>query len=145
MLLTGYNLVRGAAVADFRAACQHRFGLAQPETLSAVALLRHIQQQQSLPHQVVQVTGFPDLWRVCSDTAGLTRTLFQLFFARMNWLRGQNPYLYFVLPPEITLNNAAHLDLRLGPDLYADMTLVFGHMRQITSEHYHHDFTVSQV
>lgn len=146
MLMTGYNLVRGSAIEDFRAACSHRFGLAQPETLSVTLLLRHIYRQEPLPHRVVQVTGFPDLWRVCPDTVGLTRTLRQLFFEQhMNWLRNQNPYIYFVLSDEITFNNAAHLDLRLAPKLYADMTLVFGHMRQISADHYHHNFIVSEV
>ena len=145
MLMTGYNLVRGRAVDEFRAAFTHRFSLPEPETMSAISLLRHIQRQRPLPHKVVQVTGFPDLWRVCPDADGLARMLFWLFFERMNWLQNQNPYIYFILPDEVTFNDAAHLYLRLSPDLYADMTAVFGHLRQITSDHYHHNFTVSQV
>lgn len=145
MLLTGYNLVRGRAIEEFRAAFAHRFELPAPETLAAVSLLRHLYRKSSLPHQVVQVTGFHELWRACPDHEGLTRLLFRLFFERMNWLQNENPYIYFILPDKVTFNDAAHLCLRLSPDLYADMTAVFGHMRQITSDHYHHNFTVSQV
>ena len=145
MLMTGYNLVRGRATVEFREAFARRFRVPEPETLSAVSFLRHVQRQQPLPHQVVQVTGFPDLWRVCSDPDGLARMLFRLFFERMNWLQNQNPYVYFVLPDQVTFNEATHLYLRLSPNLYADVTAVFGHMRQITSDHYHHNFTVSQV
>jgi hypothetical protein len=145
MLMTGYNLVRGRAVDEFRAAFTLRFRLPAPETLSVVSFLRHLQRQQPFPHQVVQVTGFPDLWRVCPDADGLARMLFRLFFERMNWLQNQNPYVYFILPDGVTFNEAAHLCLRLSPGLYADVTAVFGHMRQLSSDHYHHTFTVSQV
>lgn len=145
MLQTGYNLVRGQAVAAFRAAFTRRFDQPEPETLSAVSLLRHLYRKSSLPHKVVQVTGFHELWRVCPDPDALTRLLFRLFFERMNWLQNENPYIYFILPDEVTFNDAAHLYLRLSPNLYADMTAVFGHMRQIASDHYHHNFTVSQV
>lgn len=145
MLMTGYNLVRGRAVDEFRAAFSRRFDLPEPETLSVISLLRHVQRRQPLLHRVVQVTGFPDLWRVCPDVDGLARVLFRLFFERMNWLQNQNPYIYFVLPDQVTFNAAAHLYLRLSPQLYADITVVFGHMRQISSDHYHHNFTVSQV
>lgn len=145
MLMTGYNLVRGRAVDEFQAAFTHRFGLPEPETTSAISLLRYMQRQRPLPHKVVRVIGFPELWRVCPDADNLARTLFRLFFERMNWLQNQNPYIYFILPDEVTFNDAAHLYLRLSPNLYADMTAVFGHLRQITSDHYHHNFTVSQV
>lgn len=145
MLMPGYNLVRGSAVEDFRDAFVRRFALPEPETLSAIAFLRHVHGQQSFLHKVVQVTGFADLWRVCPDAEGLGRMLFQLFFRRMNWLQNRNLYIYFVLPDAITFNDATHLYLRLSPENYADMTAVFGHMRQITSDHYHHNFTISQV
>ena len=145
MLMTGYNLVRGRATAEFRQAFAHRFRVPEPETLSAVSFLRHVQRAQPLPHRVVQVTGFPDLWRVCPDADGLARMLFRLFFERMNWLQNQNPYVYFVVPDPVTFNEATHLSLRLSPNLYADVTAVFGHMRQLSSDHYHHNFTVSQV
>jgi hypothetical protein len=42
MLMTGYNLVRGRAVDEFRAAFSRRFDLPEPETLSAISLLRHV-------------------------------------------------------------------------------------------------------
>lgn len=145
MLMTGYNLVRGRAVDEFRAAFAHRFGQPEPETLSAISLLRHIKRKRPFIHKVVRVTGFSDLWCICPDTDGLARMLFRLFFDRMNWLQNQNPYIYFVLPEKVTFNNAAHLYLRLSPNLYADMTAVFGQMRQISSDQYHHNFTVSQV
>lgn len=146
MLMTGYNLVRGRAVQDFRDAFRRRFQMPEPETLSAISLLRQIQRKRSLPHRVVQVTGFPDLWRVCpQESDDLARMLFRLFFKRMNWLQNQNPYIYFVLPDRVTFNDATHLCLRIAPDVYADMTEVFGHMRQISSDHYQHNFTVSQV
>ena len=145
MLRTGYNLVRGRAVDEFRAAFTHRYRLPEPETLSTISLLRHVQREQPFIHKVVQVTGFPDLWRVCPDAEGLTRMLFRLFFDRMNWLQNQNPYIYFILPDDVTFNLATHLHLRLSPHLYADMTAVFGHMQQISSDHYHHTFTVSQL
>jgi hypothetical protein len=145
MLMTGYNLVRGRAVDEFRGAFSHRYGLPEPETLSAISLLRQIQRQQPLPHKVVQVAGFPDLWRVCPDGDGLARMLFRLFFEHMNWLQNQNPYLYFLVPDEMHFQYGQHLTLRLSADIQADMTAVFGHMRQISSEHYHHNFTVSQV
>jgi hypothetical protein len=70
MLMTGYNLVRGRAVDEFRAAFSRRFDLPEPETLSVISLLRHVQRRQPLLHRVVQVTGFPDLWRVCPDVDG---------------------------------------------------------------------------
>ncbi len=41
MLMTGYNLVRGPAVEAFRASFTHLYHRPEPETLSAVALLRH--------------------------------------------------------------------------------------------------------
>jgi hypothetical protein len=145
MLMTGYNLVRGRAVDGLREAVERRYGLRQPEKLSAIALLRHIERSQPLPHKVVEVTGFPALWRVCPDGEGLGRMLFDLFFRRMNWLQNQNPYLYFLVPDDVTFSYGQHLSLRLSPDLYANMTTVFGHMRQVSSEHYHHNFTVSQV
>jgi len=145
MLMTGYNLVRGRAAVEFRGAFTRRFRVPEPETLSVVSFLRHVQRAQPLPHRVGQVTGFPDLWRVCPDAKGLARMLSRLFFERMNWLQNQNPYVYFVLPDPVTFNEATHLSLRLSPNLYADVTPVFGHMRQITSDHYHHNFTVSQV
>ena len=145
MLMTGYNLVRGRAAVEFRGAFTRRFRVPKPETLSVVSFLRHVQRAQPLPHRVVQVTGFPDLWRVCPDAKGLARMLSRLFFERMNWLQNQNPYVYFVLPDQVTFNESTHLYLRLAPNLYADVTAVFGHMRQITSDHYHHNFTVSQV
>ena len=143
--MTGYNLVRGRAVEEFRAAFTHRFNLPEPETLSAISLLRHIRRKQPFLPQVVQVTGFPNLWRVCPDADGLARMLFRLFFDRMNWLRNHNPYIYFILPDQVTFSDAARLYLRPSPHLYADMTTVFGHLRQISSDHYHHNFTVSQV
>jgi len=145
MLMTGYNLVRGPAVEAFRATLTHRYHRPEPETLSAVALLRHIERKERLEHKVIQVTGFPDLWRVCDDDEGLARMLFGFFFRRMNWLQNWNPYIYFILPADVTFNNAAHLYLRLSSDVYADMTAVFGQMRQVSSDHYHHNFTVSQV
>ena len=145
MLLTGYNLVHGRAIEEFRTAFTHRFDLPQPETLSAVSLLRYLHRKSCLPHRVVQVVGFHELWRACPDPDGLARLLSRLFFDRMNWLQNENPFIYFVLPDEVTFNDAAHLCLRLSPDLYADMTAVFGHMRQVTSDHYHHNFTVSEV
>jgi hypothetical protein len=145
MLMTGYNLVRGSAVEDFRDAFTGRFHLPEPETLSAIAFLRHVHRQRSFLHKVVQVTGFADLWRVCPDAEGLGRILFRLFFKRMNWLRSENPYIYFLLPEGVTFNPGTHLYLRLAPHLYADMTAVFGQMTQISSDHYHHNFTISQV
>jgi hypothetical protein len=145
MLMTGYNLVRGSALDDFRGTFAHRFDLPEPETFSAIAFLRHVQRRKPFLHKVVQVTGFPDLWSVCPDAEGLGRMLFWLFFKRMNWMQNQNPYIYFVLPDQITLNDATHLYLRLSRENYADMTAVFGHMRRISSDHYHHNFTVSQV
>lgn len=145
MLMTGYNLVRGSAVEDFRDAFTGRFHLPEPETLSVIAFLRHVDRRRSFPHKVVQVTGFADLWQVCPDAESLGRMLFRLFFRRMNWLQNQNPYVYFILPEKVTFNHAAHLYLRLSPNLYADMTAVFGQMTQISSDHYHHNFTVSQV
>jgi len=63
----------------------------------------------------------------------------------MNWLQGKNYYIYFAVPDQITFQNAMHLHLRLSADLYADMTAVFGHMTQESSDHYHHSFNVSQV
>ncbi len=145
MLMTGYNLVRGPAVEAFREGVTRRYSLPEPETVSVVALLRAIERKDRLPHKVVQVTGFPELWRVCEDREGVGRLLFGLFFRRMNWLQNWNPYIYFVLPDEVTFNDAAHLYLRLSSDVYADMTAVFGQMRQVSSDHYHHNFTVSQV
>jgi hypothetical protein len=145
MLMTGYNLVRGPAVEGFRDAFTHRFDLPRPETLSAIRFLRHVQRRQPFLHKVVEVDGFPDLWRVCPDRDGLGRLLFRLFFQRMNWLQNQNLYIYFVLPDRITFSPGEHLCLRISPDLYGDMTAVFGHMRQVSSDHYHHNFTVSQV
>jgi hypothetical protein len=145
MLMTGYNLVRGRAVDEFREAAGRRYGLRQPETLSVIALLRHLERRQVFPHRVVQITGLSALWRVCPDGEGLARMLFDLFFRRMNWLQNQNPYLYFLVPDEVSFSYGQHLSLRLSPDLYADMTAVFGHMRQVSSDHYHHNFTVSQV
>lgn len=142
---TGYNLVRGRVVDEFQDAFRRRYNLPEPETLSAIALLRQIQRQQPLPHKVIQVTGFPDLWRVCPDGDGLARMLFRLFFRRMNWLQNQNPYLYFLVPDEVAFQYGQHLLLRLSADVQANMTAVFGHMRQVSSEHYHHNFTVSQV
>ncbi len=131
MSITGYNLVRGRAVEEFRAAFAHRFELPEPETVSVLSLLRHIQRQQPFPHKVIQVTGFPDLWRVCPDADKLARMLFRLFFEQMNWLQNQNPYIYFLVPEQVAFNYGEHLYLRLSADLYADMTAVFGHMRQI--------------
>jgi hypothetical protein len=145
MLMTGYNLARGRAVVAFREAFTNRYGRPQPQAVSIVELLRHIERKERLPHKVVEVTGFPDLWRVCGDHEGLGRMLFGLFFRRMNWMQNWNPYIYFVLPEAVTFNNAAHLGLRLAPGVYADMTEVFGQMRQVMSDHYHHNFTVSQV
>jgi hypothetical protein len=145
MLVTGYNLVRGQAVAAFHEAFARRYKRPAPQTVSLVSLLRHIERRERLPHQVAQVTGLPALWRVCDDGDGAARMLFGLLLQRMNWMQNWNPYLYFVLPDEVTFNHGAHLQLRLGPDLYADMTAVFGHMRQMSSDHYHHTFTVSQV
>jgi hypothetical protein len=57
MLMTGYNLVRGRAVDEFREAAGRRYGLRQPETLSVIALLRHLERRQVFPHRVVQITG----------------------------------------------------------------------------------------
>jgi len=45
MLMTGCNLVRGQAADEFRAAFTRRFHLPEPETLSAISLLRHIQRE----------------------------------------------------------------------------------------------------
>lgn len=145
MLMTGYNLVRGPAVEGFRDAFTHRFNLPKPETLSAIAFLRHVQRRRPFAHKVVEIHGFPDLWRVCPDAKGLSRMLFRLFFRRMNWMQNQNPYIYFVLPDTITFSAGEHLYLRLSPELYADMTAVFGQLKQVSSNHYHHNFTVSQV
>jgi hypothetical protein len=145
MLMTGYNLVRGPAVREFREAFAHRFNLPRPETLSAIRFLRHVRRRQPFLHKVVEVRGFPDLWRVCPDGEGLGRVLFRLFFRRMNWLQNQNAYVYFVLPDRITFNPGEHLYLRISADVYADMTAVFGHLSQVNSSHYHHNFTVSQV
>lgn len=84
MLMTGCNLVRGPAVEGFRDAFTHRFSLPEPKTLSAIAFLRQVQRCQPFLHKVVEVNGFPDLWRVCPDAEGLGRMLFRLFFQRMN-------------------------------------------------------------
>lgn len=145
MLKTGYNLVRDRALKEFRADVTQRYGLPEPETLSAIALLRAIRREQPLPHPVVQVTGLPDLWRACSNADGLARALFRLLHNHMNWLQGKNYYIYFVVPDNITFQNTTHLYLRLSADLRADMTAVFGHMTQESSDHYHHNFNVSQV
>jgi hypothetical protein len=145
MLMTGYNLVRGRAVEGFQTAFTRRYRLPEPETLSAISLLRQIYRQQPFPHKVVQVSGFPNLWRVCPDADALARVFFRLLFEQMNWLQNQNPYIYFLVPEDVAFSYGQHLHLRLSADLYADMTAVFGHMRQISSNHYHHNFTVSQV
>jgi len=145
MLKTGYNLVRDRALTEFRADVPPRFGLPEPITLSAIALLRAIRREQPLSHTVVLVTGFPDLWRACSDADGLTHSLFRLLHSYMNWLQGKNYYIYFAVPNEITFQDTTHLYLRLSADLRADMTAVFGHMTQESSDHYHHNFNVSQV
>ena len=50
MLMTGYNLVRGRAVQDFREVFSRRFNLPEPETLSAVSLLRHEQIKTTVPN-----------------------------------------------------------------------------------------------
>ena len=89
--------------------------------------------------------GFSDLWCICPDTEGIAQMLFRLFLSRTNYLQSQNPYIYFLLPEGVTFNPGTHLYLRLSPHLYADMTAVFGQMAQISSDHYHHNFTVSQV
>jgi hypothetical protein len=143
--MTGYNLVRGPAVEGFRDAFTHRFNLPEPETLSAIKFLRQVQRRQPFLNKVIGVNGFPDLWRVCPDGEGLGRMLFRLFFRRMNWLQNQNLYVYFVLPDRVTFSAGEHLCLRISADLYADMTDVFGQLKQVTSNHYHHNFTVSQV
>ena len=147
MLKTGYNLVRGHAIRDFHADIERRYGLKRPYTLSTIALLRHIHRRQSLPHAVVAVTGFPDLWRFTPPDQHdeLTRWLYRLCFHRMNWLQNENPYLYVLLPDDVTFQYAAHLQLRLSADVYADMTDVFGHLTQENTAHYHHNFNVSQV
>lgn len=145
MLKTGYNLVRDRALKEFRADVTRRYGLPEPITLSIIALLRAIRRQQSLPHVVVQVTGFPDLWKTCPDSGGLTHAIIRLLHSRMNWLQGKNYYIYFVLPDDITFLNATHLSLRLSADRYADMTALFGHLTQESSDHYHHNFNISSI
>jgi hypothetical protein len=145
MLKTGYNLVRGRALEEFRGDVTRRYGLSEPITLSAIALLRAIRCEQPLPQAVVQVTGFPDLWRACPDADGLARTLFRLLSGHMNWLQGRNYYIYFAVSDEVTFQNTTHLYLRSSAELRADMTAVFGHMTQESSDHYHHNFNVSQV
>lgn len=147
MLKTGYNLVSGHAAREFYADVERRFGLLRPVTLSAVALLRHIDRCERLPHSAVAVTGFADLWGVTpvSQHAELSRWLYRLFFHRMNWLQNENPFLYFVMPESVTFQYGAHLQLRLSADIYADMTDVFGHLTQENTAHYHHNFNVSQV
>jgi len=147
MLKTGYNLVREHAIREFHADVERRYGLKRPVTLSAIALLRHIQRSQRLPHPVVAVTGFADLWRAIppEQHAELSRWLYRLFFLRMNWLQNENPYLYFVLPESVTFQYGANLQLRLSADVYVDMSDVFGHLTQEHTAHYHHNFNVSQV
>jgi hypothetical protein len=147
MLKTGYNLVRGHAITTFREDVAHRFHLPRPATLSIVTLLRHIRRREQLPHKVLQVTGLPDLWRVVPPRQHeeLANWLRLFLYRRMNWLQGENPYIYFLIPDTVTFDNALHLSLRLSSDIYADMTAVFGHLTQENSEHYHHNFTVSQV
>jgi len=52
---------------------------------------------------------------------------------------------YTLHPLTTPFNEATHLSLRLSPNLYAGATAIFGHVRQLASDHYHHNFTVSQV
>jgi hypothetical protein len=147
MLKTGYNLVRADAIRAFHDDVEHRYGFDTPFTLSVVRLLRHIQRRAPLPHKVVQITGFPALWAVTpgAEHDPLAQMLYWTFYRRMNWLQNENYYLYFVVPETVTFIDAKHLYLRISSDLYADMTDVFGHLTQESSEHYHHNFSVSQV
>jgi hypothetical protein len=147
MLKTGYNLVHGRAVEAFRADVERRYGYPQPETLSLLALLRRVRRAQPLPHKAMLITGLPALWRLVpqGEHEALGRMLFRFLQRHMNWLQNQNYYLYFAVPDEVTFNNAGHLYLRFTDGAYADMTMVFGHLTQENSEHYHHNFNVSQV
>jgi hypothetical protein len=53
---------------------------------------------------------------------------------------------YFFVADDVPFQYGQHLTLRLSAGVQADMTAVFlGHTRQISSDHYHHNFTVSQV
>ena len=143
-LRVGYNFVRGAALNDFLQSFSQRFDEPAPTKISVVNFLRQVERRESFPHQCLQVEGFHRLWEVVEEEGELAERLKKVLGgSAADWMmRAPSKFIYFVLPHEVSFIVAQHTNIRLPDGRLIDLTPVFGHLSEQSSDHYHKGFNI---